>query len=73
MIPEGSVQTSKGGEQPTVLPNYDACEPQQQPARHDITRGAVVVHIHTLAVTNSFLIRFKTHSTKGNLSFVLET
>ena len=43
MIPEGTKQASKGGEQPTVLPSYDAYEPQKQTARQDDPQGSVAV------------------------------
>lgn len=31
MVPESAMQVSKGGEQPTALLSYDACELQQLP------------------------------------------
>lgn len=30
MLPEGTIQASKRGKQPEMLPNYDVCEPRQQ-------------------------------------------
>ena len=40
MVPEGTMPVSKEGRQPTVLPSYDAYEPQG-PAWYDNRKGAV--------------------------------
>ena len=55
MVPEGAMQASKGGKQPTVLSSYDAYEPQQQPAWCHNPKCVAVVWI-------PWIIGLKTHS-----------
>lgn len=38
---EGAIQTVRGETSPMILPNCKLCEPQHQPARHDITTVAI--------------------------------
>ena len=45
IIPDDTMYVSKKAKQPTILPSYDACEPQQWPAWHNITKGSVGKHI----------------------------
>lgn len=53
MIPEGTMQSSKEGKQPTVLASWDGYEPHYLSAGHDNPKGDSS-SMHTL-VTNSFL------------------
>lgn len=63
MVPESTVQTSKGG---SNQQSYDANEPHQNSAWH------LTVSVDTLVVTNSFLIGLKIHSTRRKPGLVLE-
>jgi hypothetical protein len=48
MVPEGIMQASKNGRQPTTLFNNNDYESHQQPAWHDNPKGAV------MTVTSSY-------------------
>lgn len=70
MVPDNAMQAAKGGKQLTVQPS-DAYEPQQRSARQVIHKGAVN-GTATSVVTNSCLIGFKAHSTRGKSFLLLE-
>ena len=64
MVPEGTVQASKGGKQLTVLYSYDAYEPHQKLAWHDNRKDRYFSSMLPMIVNNSFLIGLKTYSNK---------
>lgn len=71
MVPDNAMQAAKGGKQLIVQPSGDTYEPQQRSARQDIHKGAVN-GTSTSVVTNSSLIGFKAHSTRGKSFLLLE-
>ena len=69
MVPGSTMQASKGGRWPTVLPSCDAHEPQQQTPWHNNPSSGK----YTLVVTKSSLIGLKTCSARGRPWLILET
>lgn len=59
-MPEGSMQASKGGKQPAVLPSSDAYQSQRLP-RNLMTQGRRS-STHALAEASSSFIKLKTFS-----------
>ena len=71
MVPEVTIQTSKGEKQLAVLPCYKTYKPQPSLVQHDNSKGAVVGHI--IGNNNSFLVGFMNLTTRGKSCLVLKT